>query len=452
MAKIYVASSWRNQYFPEVVKKLCEYGHEVYDFRNPPHNHGAFMWKDIDPEFDKWNVEQYKHGLQHPSSERQFQADLDALNWADTCLLVLPCGRSAHTEAGWMKGAGKKVIVYIPEMQEAELMYKLFDLVSDNLEEVNQYLQKNMDIIKDLGEPYSGDSKFVAKCRLMQSMYRAEQGLAIRPYKGRDGLHYYGNYIEGGEISGANFLADYIFDYAKHRVEHKEKYETIESDRLFNNLLSSQPMAFNLFCPLRKLLEESPEEATRVIKSALPMFPIHLVTKVDLEFIPSNYKDLTGDKSAMDAIICFKTEDGKDGFIAIETKYSENLGTNEASKTDKAIETIKKLSCFNSDIEERIKEKKTKLTQIYRNFLLSESYGQWIGAESFSIVLSPKIHPSTDDEVLSITNEMRPEYQGKLQSISLESFTDKLIYESPEEYADIFRRFRDRYLSFDRVE
>ena len=41
-----------------------------------------------------------------------------------------------------MKGAGKKVIVYIPEMQEAELMYKLFDLVSDNLEELNQFLQK----------------------------------------------------------------------------------------------------------------------------------------------------------------------------------------------------------------------------------------------------------------------------------------------------------------------
>ena len=98
------------------------------------------MWKDVDPEFDRWSVEQYKQGLQHHSSKRQFQADLDALNWADTCLLVLPCGRSAHTEAGWLKGAGKKVIVYIPEMQEAELMYKLFDLISDSLEEVNQYL------------------------------------------------------------------------------------------------------------------------------------------------------------------------------------------------------------------------------------------------------------------------------------------------------------------------
>lgn len=257
-------------------------------------------------------------------------------------------------------------------------------------------METHMDMIKNLGEPYSGDSKFVAKCRKLQSIYRAEQGLAIRPYKGRDGIHYYGNYIEGGEKSGANFLADYIFDYANHRVEHREKYETIESDRLFNNLLSSQPMAFNLFCPLMKLLKESPEEATRVIKSALPMFPIHVVTKVDLEFIPSNYKELTGDKSAMDAIICFKTADGKDGFIAIETKYSENLGTNEASNTDKAIETIRQLSCFNSDFEERINKKKTKLTQIYRNFLLSERYGLWIGAESYSIVLSPELHPSTD--------------------------------------------------------
>ena len=39
-----------------------------------------------------------------------------------------------------MKGAGKKVIVYIPEMQEAELMYKLFDLVTGSLDEVNEFL------------------------------------------------------------------------------------------------------------------------------------------------------------------------------------------------------------------------------------------------------------------------------------------------------------------------
>jgi len=31
-------------------------------------------------------------------------------------------------EAGWCKGAGKPVIVYAPELKEAELMYKLFEM------------------------------------------------------------------------------------------------------------------------------------------------------------------------------------------------------------------------------------------------------------------------------------------------------------------------------------
>lgn len=75
-------------------------------------------------------------GLHHPKAEKQFAADLEALKWADTCVLVLPCGRSAHTEAGWMAGARKRVIAYIPEMVEPELMYKLFDQVVGNLDDL----------------------------------------------------------------------------------------------------------------------------------------------------------------------------------------------------------------------------------------------------------------------------------------------------------------------------
>ena len=135
-ARIYVASSWRNQYFPDVVKCLREVGHEVYDFRNPPHGGTGFHWTDIDPDAPNWTYAQYAEGLHHPLAERQFQADIDALNWADTCVLVLPCGRSAHTEAGWMAGAGKRVLAYIPEMVEPELMYKLFDGVAGSLEEL----------------------------------------------------------------------------------------------------------------------------------------------------------------------------------------------------------------------------------------------------------------------------------------------------------------------------
>lgn len=141
MAKIYVASSWRNQFYPEVVSQLRSAGHEVYDFRNPPHGGNGFHWTDIDKNAPNWTFKEYEEGLHHPLAESQFKADLDALNWADTCVLVLPCGRSAHTEAGWMAGAGKKVIVYIPEMVEPELMYKLFDRVVDNLN----------DLVKSLG-------------------------------------------------------------------------------------------------------------------------------------------------------------------------------------------------------------------------------------------------------------------------------------------------------------
>lgn len=81
-------------------------------------------------------------GGSHPLAECQFKADLDALEWADACVLVLPCGRSAHTEAGWMAGRGRKVVVYIPEMQEPELMYKLFDKVVGSLDDLTESLKR----------------------------------------------------------------------------------------------------------------------------------------------------------------------------------------------------------------------------------------------------------------------------------------------------------------------
>ena len=136
MARIYVASSWRNKYYSKVVDTLHQAGHEVYDFRNPPHGGAGFHWTDVDENAPNWTFREYAEGLHHPLAERQFAADLEALQWADTCVLVLPCGRSAHTEAGWMAGAGKRVIAYIPETVEPELMYKLFDAVVGDLDEL----------------------------------------------------------------------------------------------------------------------------------------------------------------------------------------------------------------------------------------------------------------------------------------------------------------------------
>lgn len=133
MKKIYVASSWRNEYQPRVVQTLKSYGHEVYDFRKPKEGDNGFHWSEIDKNWQLWTSEEYREALKHPIAVAGFKSDFEAMKWADICVMVLPCGRSANTEAGWMKGAGKQVFVYIPEAQEPELMYKIYDDVFGDL-------------------------------------------------------------------------------------------------------------------------------------------------------------------------------------------------------------------------------------------------------------------------------------------------------------------------------
>lgn len=136
--RIYVASSWRNKYQPSVVETLRYLGHEVYDFRNPEGRTG-FSWSDIDKNWGQWSTQQYRDALHHPIAERGFQSDCAGMCWADICLLVLPCGRSAHVEAGVMKGLGKAVFVYSPEQQEPELMYNLFDYLLADEQELKRF-------------------------------------------------------------------------------------------------------------------------------------------------------------------------------------------------------------------------------------------------------------------------------------------------------------------------
>ena len=142
---IYVASSWRNKHYPEVIKALRDADHDVYDFRNPPSGDPGFKWSCVSEDYMNWGPLEYRENLNHPFALRQFRNDIKAMESCDTCVLVLPCGRSAHTEAGWFAGRGKKVIAYIPEKQEPELMYKLFDAVCCTMDELIRELAVNGD-------------------------------------------------------------------------------------------------------------------------------------------------------------------------------------------------------------------------------------------------------------------------------------------------------------------
>ncbi len=143
---VYVASSWRNERQPEVVETLISEGFEVYDFRNPEEGDNGFHWSEIDPNWENWSPESFKACLAHPIAEECFSKDMTALKMCDVCVLVLPCGRSAHLEAGWALGSGKKVIILLSD-GEPELMYKMTDYICTSIEEViNRLHNKNYDL------------------------------------------------------------------------------------------------------------------------------------------------------------------------------------------------------------------------------------------------------------------------------------------------------------------
>ena len=125
MAKIYLASSWRNPTQSRTVETLRECGHEVYDFRNPQEGDSGFHWSEIDPNYRSWTAEQFWQALKHPIAESGFRLDWGAMQWADTGVLRLPCGRSAHLEAGYFIGAKKPLYILLAGESEAELMYKM---------------------------------------------------------------------------------------------------------------------------------------------------------------------------------------------------------------------------------------------------------------------------------------------------------------------------------------
>ncbi len=124
---IYVASSWRNKYQPEVVQVLKDMGKRLYDFRNAGTAHAGFHWSEVDADWKSWDATRYKAGLEHPIAQEGFKSDMDALLASTDTLLVLPCGRSAHLELGCAVGKGQNTAIFLPpgETIEPELMYKM---------------------------------------------------------------------------------------------------------------------------------------------------------------------------------------------------------------------------------------------------------------------------------------------------------------------------------------
>lgn len=57
MMKIYVASSWRNEFYAGVVERLRDEG---------------FKWSSVDADYMQWTPEEYRNQLMNEKAVRQF--------------------------------------------------------------------------------------------------------------------------------------------------------------------------------------------------------------------------------------------------------------------------------------------------------------------------------------------------------------------------------------------
>lgn len=178
-----------------------------------------------------------------------------------------------------------------------------------------------------LGPQSKGDSVFARRMRLHQSWYRAEvlrlpYGTGPQPKSTR----YYGNMLtESDAEAGKNFLNKEIHEVAKCRVNRGAG--AVEKHRLMRNMLSSQPMCFNLFGPMVKDLD-----LATLLARALWGHHIDRVTQVAIEWAPQPQHEYLGDRTAFDAFIEYERKDGACGFVGIETKLSEPFSRKHYNK------------------------------------------------------------------------------------------------------------------------
>ncbi len=287
---------------------------------------------------------------------------------------------------------------------------------------------------------YSDRSSFASKARLLQSIWRTEKGYNFEKQ---------GNYLQldFAKESGANFLTKEIFELVKHEVANKHiNRKVIQEPRIWNNLLSSQPLAFNLYGELKLDLGL----ATLVFKDLYPERQIDKVTVIEFEHSPGrgNLK-YTGDGSAFDVFVVYKNTLKQQCFFGIEVKYAEDLNDAPASHKEVYITIAEMSGIFKIDSLPRLKVKP--LQQIWRDHLLALSL--FITNEDYAVGDFIYLYPADNlncvagiETYKTTLNELgetyfKPLTMEKMVETIKRHFSDKWIED-----------FEDRYLDFGKID
>ena len=166
------------------------------------------------------------------------------------------------------------------------------------------------------------DNRFKASARLLQALWREAQQLPMGTHERPGGRQCrIGSLLSSAAAhEGRNFLSPEIAHIVRHETVYRERGALIDQRRLYGNLLSSMPLAFNVFAPLRL----NPCLAAKVVRFLIPDIDLARVLDVSFEHSPGrNSAEFTDDQTAFDVAVRYQRSDGELGLLAIEMKFTE---------------------------------------------------------------------------------------------------------------------------------
>jgi hypothetical protein len=286
------------------------------------------------------------------------------------------------------------------------------------------------------------DNAFQKRARLLQAMWREDEGLPIGSHRGRP----LGSRLEmpRAEERLENFLTDTIRACVRREVLGADPADRklFARPRIFDDLLSSQPLCFNLFGELQADLGL----ATAIFRSLLPG-RVGEVTTIRFEHSPGRGDvRFTGDRSAHDVFVEYTSVDGRRGFVGVEVKYHENLDDKAARLRPRYEELADALKIF--DPARRTLLRNKPLQQIWRDHLLAGS--QVLPGAGFDECVFAFLHPKNNGRCVAAVRD----YAACLTDPStfvgwtLEGFVDAARAANAGPWVELFHR---RYLDFARV-
>lgn len=230
------------------------------------------------------------------------------------------------------------------------------------------------------------DNEWQQHARFLQALWRERYDLPVGLHRGRRlGSRLAMPYAKD---TLATFMTEIVRDVVRVEVLDvtKSAGKMYEEPRVYDNLLTSQALCFNLFGELQRDLRL----ASRAVGELLSD-PALEVTAIDFEYSPGRSDSrFTADRTAFDVFVVY-TSGAARGFLGIEVKYAENLNQDPARHRGRYEELAEAMGCF---VPERLPElRKKPLEQFWRNHLLAGSlvHGETFGFNEGRFVL---LYPS----------------------------------------------------------